>query len=154
MRMPRFLFGDAATLSLRRCRHATSYLLPLIKLPLTKLPRATLPLAELPFLSCSLFPHLIASLFSSYDCGDRRLPSLRRIHSYFLGIRSPPRLTLAQVWAAIGAGCPSRGSAQIAICIQSMQTFSLTLSPKLLPDSPHKVHKFSKISPTFTNYMN
>ncbi|KAG1873927.1 hypothetical protein F4604DRAFT_761167 [Suillus subluteus] len=33
--------------------------------------------------------------------------------------RSSPRLTLAQVWAAIGAGCPSRGSAQISICIQS-----------------------------------
>ncbi|KAG2103782.1 uncharacterized protein F5147DRAFT_705557, partial [Suillus discolor] len=113
MRMPRFLFGNAAALSL--C-HASTLAMP----------------------PCYLLPATSHQAASFYDCGDPRLTSLRRIHSYFLRICSSPRLTLAQVWAAIAAGCPSRGSAQITICIQSMQTFSLTLSPKLLHDSPHK----------------
>lgn len=40
-----------------------------------------------------------------------------------------------------GPGRPYRDSAQVVICIQSMQTFSLTLSPKLLHDSPTKLNR-------------
>lgn len=34
-------------------------------------------------------------------------------------------------------GCPYQDSAQVVICIQSMQIFSLTLSPRLLHDRSH-----------------
>jgi hypothetical protein len=66
------------------------------------------------------------------------------LHSCSSGPESwylPAESRAVRVRPLSGPGRPYRDSAQVVICIQSMQTFSLTLSPKLLHDSPTKSNR-------------
>ncbi|KIK47464.1 hypothetical protein CY34DRAFT_799430 [Suillus luteus UH-Slu-Lm8-n1] len=84
------------------------------------------------FIALSIFAYLHYYVLSYIFA-----PVVLKFESWYLPTESGAVRVRPLSWP----GCPYQDSAQVVICIQSMQTFSLTLSPRLLHDSPHKVEQ-------------